>query len=207
MTSVMLACYPETFRGGAIIAGLPYGGSLQCAAGVSKHVSVSTAPAKDWGDLVRAAAPSHTGSWPRVSVWHGNVDKTVVPCNAREIIKQWTDVHGLPSAPSVEDTVADYPAKLGSAMRAQNWLNHTPSPIWRMAHLWQPAMPTSSAETRVPSFLKSGFHRRSISRNSSASRSTARGLRGLQRFRNLDPKPVSQPPQLVQGELRDRERK
>jgi poly(3-hydroxybutyrate) depolymerase len=38
-------------------------------------------------------ASSHRGPWPRVSVWHGNDDKTVIPSNALEILKQWTAVH------------------------------------------------------------------------------------------------------------------
>ena len=56
-------------------------------------------PARHWGDLVRAASP-HRGPWPRISVWHGSADATVVPMNADEIVKQWADVHGLPAAPA-----------------------------------------------------------------------------------------------------------
>jgi feruloyl esterase len=115
MTSVMLACYPEIFAAGAIIAGLPYGAATNVQQAFQSMFQSPTRPAKDWGDLVRAAAPRHEGSWPRVSVWHGSADKTVIPTNAREIIKQWTDVHGLPDAPSKEDTVENYPR--------QAWLN------------------------------------------------------------------------------------
>ena len=39
--------------------------------------------AREWADLVRKAS-SHRGPWPRVSVWHGNDDKTVIPSNALE---------------------------------------------------------------------------------------------------------------------------
>ncbi len=115
MTSVMLACYPETFAAGAIIAGLPYGAASNVQQAFQSMFQCPSRPANDWGDLVRAAAPRHKGSWPRVSVWHGNADKTVIPPNAREIIKQWTDVHGLPDAPSTVDTVEDYPREA--------WLN------------------------------------------------------------------------------------
>jgi hypothetical protein len=71
-------------------------------------------PAPEWGDLVRAASP-HEGPWPRISVWHGGADKTVIPSNAKEIIKQWTDVHGLPMMPSVQGVVDGYPR--------QAWVN------------------------------------------------------------------------------------
>jgi hypothetical protein len=60
---------------------------------------------RQWGDMVHAAAPEHLGPWPRISVWHGSDDKTVVPANAREIVKQWTSLHGLPVKPTEEDEV------------------------------------------------------------------------------------------------------
>ena len=111
MTSNMLACYPEVFAGGAIIAGLPYGAatSLQQAF-ESMHQSPSRS-ARDWGDIVRKAS-SHRGPWPRVSVWHGNADKTVIPSNALEILKQWTEVHGLPLSPSMKTRVDGFPREV-----------------------------------------------------------------------------------------------
>jgi hypothetical protein len=42
-------------------------------------------------------------------VWHGSADRTVNPANANEIVKQWLDVHQLPSAPMSEGTVDGYP--------------------------------------------------------------------------------------------------
>ena len=94
MTAVMLATYPDVFAGGAILAGVPY----RAANGVqdafeSIFQGRNRAPG-EWGDLVRAAS-SHQGPWPKVSVWHGDADKTVKPANAEEVVKQWTDVHGL----------------------------------------------------------------------------------------------------------------
>jgi hypothetical protein len=56
------------------------------------------------GDLVRKAS-QHKGSWPRLSVWHGSIDNVVAPANAREIVKQWLDVHHLPQAPMSEGMV------------------------------------------------------------------------------------------------------
>jgi poly(hydroxyalkanoate) depolymerase family esterase len=112
MTSVMLACYPEVFSGGAIIAGLPYGAASNVQQAFESMFQCPPRRAEDWGDLVRAAAPQHKGAWPRVSVWHGNADKTVIPSNAREIIKQWTAVHGLPIEPSAETKVDEYPRQV-----------------------------------------------------------------------------------------------
>ena len=66
---------------------------------------------REWADLVRKAS-SHRGPWPRVSVWHGNDDKTVIPSNALEILKQWTEIHGLPLFPSVKTRVDGYPREV-----------------------------------------------------------------------------------------------
>jgi poly(hydroxyalkanoate) depolymerase family esterase len=104
MTSVMLACYPEVFSAGAIIAGLPYGAATNVQQAFESMFQSPPRTAPEWGNLVRKAAP-HDGPWPRVSIWHGDADKTVIPSNAREIVKQWTDVHGLPSAPSLQTIV------------------------------------------------------------------------------------------------------
>jgi poly(hydroxyalkanoate) depolymerase family esterase len=108
MSSIMLACYPEIFAGGAIIAGLPYGAAANVQQAFESMFQSPSRPAREWGNLVRKAS-SHRGPWPRVSVWHGNVDKTVIPSNAREILKQWIDIHGLSTAPSAQIRVAGYP--------------------------------------------------------------------------------------------------
>jgi poly(hydroxyalkanoate) depolymerase family esterase len=111
MTSIMLACYPEVFSAGAIIAGLPYGAASNVQqAFKSMHQSLSRSP-HDWGNLVRDAAP-HRERWPRVSIWHGDADQTVVPSNAVELLKQWTDVHGLPLTPSSKTRVDGYPREV-----------------------------------------------------------------------------------------------
>jgi poly(hydroxyalkanoate) depolymerase family esterase len=108
MTSVMLACYPDVFAAGAIIAGVPYGAATNVQQAFQSMLQSRARPAREWGDLVRGAS-SHRGPWPRVSVWHGGADTTVIPSNAREIVKQWTNVHGLPSEPSAQATVDGYP--------------------------------------------------------------------------------------------------
>jgi feruloyl esterase len=111
MTSVMLACYPEVFAGGAIIAGLPYGAAASVQQAFEMMFQSPSRSPQEWGELVRKAS-SHRGPWPRVSVWHGNDDKTVIPSNALEILKQWTAVHGLPLSPSIKTRVDGYPREV-----------------------------------------------------------------------------------------------
>jgi feruloyl esterase len=111
MTSVMLATYPEVFAAGAIIAGLPYGTATNVKEAFESMGQVRARSAREWGDLVRAASP-HQGPWPRVSVWHGGADQVVKSKNADEIIKQWTDVHGLDLAPTSTERVDGYPRQV-----------------------------------------------------------------------------------------------
>jgi poly(hydroxyalkanoate) depolymerase family esterase len=111
MTSVMLATYPEIFAGGAIIAGLPFGVASNVREALSGMLQSPPRPAAELGDLVRNAS-NHKGPWPKLSVWHGSADRTVHPANADEIVKQWLDVHQLPSAPMSEGEVDGYPRQV-----------------------------------------------------------------------------------------------
>ena len=111
MTSAMLATYPEVFAAGAVIAGLPFGVATNVREALSGMFQSPARPASELGDLVRDAS-SHKGPWPKLSVWHGSADRTVNPANANEIVKQWLDVHGLPSTPMSEATVDGYPRQI-----------------------------------------------------------------------------------------------
>ncbi|MBV9562856.1 MAG: PHB depolymerase family esterase [Bradyrhizobium sp.] len=111
MTSVMLATYPEVFAAGAVIAGLPFGVATNLREALSGMRGGGERSARELGDRVRDAA-NHRGRWPRVSVWHGGADRVVHPGNANEIVKQWLDVHQLPSAPMAEGVVDGHPRQV-----------------------------------------------------------------------------------------------
>ncbi len=110
MASAMLATYPETFAAGAIIAGVAYG----CASGVAEAFDCmggrAHSDAKELGLKVRRASP-HKGPWPRIQVWQGSADSTVVPSNADAIVLQWAWLHGLGPRPDRTDRVAGYPRR------------------------------------------------------------------------------------------------
>jgi poly(hydroxyalkanoate) depolymerase family esterase len=112
MTSVMLACYPDVFKAGAIVAGLPYGAAANVQQAFQAMSQCPARSPKEWGDAACHAYPDYRGPWPRVSIWHGGADRIVVPNNAREIIKQWTYIHGLSLTPILNDTVDGYPREL-----------------------------------------------------------------------------------------------
>jgi poly(hydroxyalkanoate) depolymerase family esterase len=108
MTSVMLATYPDVFAAGAIIAGLPYGIASNVREALSGMLRSPARSSQELGTLVRNAS-KHRAPWPKVSVWHGSADRTVNSANANEIVKQWLDVHKLPSGPMSEGVVDGYP--------------------------------------------------------------------------------------------------
>ena len=112
MTAAMLACYPELFAGGAVIAGLPYGAALTVMDALAAMRAAPLQSPREWGDAVRAAS-SRTDGWPRVSIWHGDADTTVNIDNAKAGAAQWADVRGLALD-------AAHQEKLGEAVRL-NW--------------------------------------------------------------------------------------
>jgi len=100
MTTVMLACYPEKFAAGAVHAGGPYKAATDVWQSISALAGNVSKGEVEWGNLVRAQNPSYTGTYPRVSIFHGTNDNVVNPNNAAEIAKQWANVHAT-------DAVAD----------------------------------------------------------------------------------------------------
>jgi poly(hydroxyalkanoate) depolymerase family esterase len=120
MASVMLATYPEVFAGGAIIAGVAYGcagdvtGAFDCMGGRARGDAAELAL------KVRRASP-HKGPWPRVQVWQGSADHTVVPSNAEAIVRQWTELHKLAPMPDREERVGGYPRR--------TWLDEEGTPL------------------------------------------------------------------------------
>ena len=120
MASAMLATYPETFAAGAIIAGVAYG----CASDVTEAFDCmggrAPSDARELGAHVRRAS-THKGPWPRVQVWQGSADRTVVASNADAIALQWTHLHGLEAKPDRTDRVEGYPR--------QTWLDPKGEPL------------------------------------------------------------------------------
>jgi poly(hydroxyalkanoate) depolymerase family esterase len=104
MASAMLATYPEVFAAGAILAGLPYGCASTIPEAFDRMRGHGGPGERELVALVRGAS-EHDGAWPRISVWQGSADQTVVPANAEAIVGQWCALHALPRRPTRTDTV------------------------------------------------------------------------------------------------------
>ncbi len=137
MTAVMLAAYPDVFRAGAIIAGIPYGcastagsaylamqrfwivfwygeggwAAWQCGinleGSVARSITMSRSP-HTWRELLGEADGSRSTVWPKVSLWQGNDDRTVDPHNLVELMELWTAAHGVDQVPDHEENTPAY---------------------------------------------------------------------------------------------------
>ncbi|MGZ3864525.1 MAG: extracellular catalytic domain type 1 short-chain-length polyhydroxyalkanoate depolymerase [Bacteroidia bacterium] len=94
MTNVMLACYPEVFSKGAVMAGAPHKAASDALTAYNVGQGTVTKTPAQWGSLVTAENPSYSGNYPTVAVFHGSSDPVVNINNETEIMKQWTNVHG-----------------------------------------------------------------------------------------------------------------
>lgn len=107
MANAMLACYPDAFAGGAIIAGLPYAVASTVPEAFDRMRGQGLPKPNTLQASLRDAS-RHEGTWPTVSVWHGTSDNTVVPANAAAIVAQWRGVHALTEQPTSSETFAKY---------------------------------------------------------------------------------------------------
>lgn len=113
MTELLLALYPDLFKAGSAMAGMPAGCGATttnpggydnaCAGGNVTHTP------EEWGDIVRNMYPGYTGHRPRVQLFHGTHDEAqyggyISFKNHLEAIKQWSNVLGLSSAPTTTQT-------------------------------------------------------------------------------------------------------
>lgn len=104
MTASMLACYPEVFAAGAIIAGLPHGvaGNVPQA---FERMRGEDLPGSSALQRSLQSASHHSGAWPRISIWQGSADRTVAPVNAEALVKQWRAAHGVTPTPDQRETI------------------------------------------------------------------------------------------------------
>jgi poly(hydroxyalkanoate) depolymerase family esterase len=105
MAVVLAATWPDVFAGVASFAGIPYG-CAQSLVDVSSCMNPGEDhTAADWGSRVHQAFQQYSGPWPRMAFWQGSSDGTVGPKNRTELLRQWTNIHGLPETATATDTV------------------------------------------------------------------------------------------------------
>ena len=66
------------------------------SASVRRHVHGANAFRAMRSAIACARLRTIAGPWPKISIWHGTADPIVKPSNCEDIIRQWTELHGLP---------------------------------------------------------------------------------------------------------------
>lgn len=100
MGVALMADYPETFNAGAIFAGGPFKAATNIWTGMLAMYGWRVKKPNEWGNYVREQNPNYTGKYPRMIVYHGKMDVVVNRRNATEIVKQWTNLHGISQEPT-----------------------------------------------------------------------------------------------------------
>jgi len=118
MTAVMLACYPELFAGGAIIAGLPFATANTLPEALERMRGQGFPARRELSARAKAAA-DHEGRPPTLSVWHGTQDAIVDRSNATVIVDQWRDLHGLGEVVGSVESVAGHRRETWSDARGR----------------------------------------------------------------------------------------
>ncbi len=93
MTTVMLACYPDVFKAGAVMSGAPFKAATNATQASNAMYGYVTHTPTTWGDSVRNEF-FYAGAYPKVAIFQGSADPVVNAANETEIMKQWTNVHG-----------------------------------------------------------------------------------------------------------------
>ncbi len=101
MVSSMLVNYPDLFKAGAVVAGIPF----PCADGLITAIScMNNGPSQTVGELVSLVQQINPKQvvWPKLSVWTGTNDKIVNPLNSSVYAKHWVKLLKLENTPIVD---------------------------------------------------------------------------------------------------------
>ncbi|KAL5113927.1 hypothetical protein ACEQ8H_008210 [Pleosporales sp. CAS-2024a] len=103
MTQVMSAVYPDIFAAASEFSGEPagcfYTGTVRGWNGDCAGGKVNKTPAQ-WAQQVHAMYPSYTGQYPKIQVYHGDVDQTLNIASFNESIKEWSGIFGYSGNPT-----------------------------------------------------------------------------------------------------------
>jgi acetylxylan esterase len=101
MTNVMAAVYPDLFNAGAAFSGVaagcfdhsttfnPINANKTCTDGKVHKTGA------EWGAQVRSFYPGYTGSYPRMSIWHGTADNLIYYPVMKDMMLEWSELLGV----------------------------------------------------------------------------------------------------------------
>jgi len=114
MTNVLSATYPELFAAATVYSGVSAG----CFVSESNQVDAWNATCaqgrvvdsqQQWANVVHNMYPGYAGSRPKMQIYHGTADTTLLPQNYNETIKQWTGIFGYSDRPQTVQNNTPHP--------------------------------------------------------------------------------------------------
>jgi poly(hydroxyalkanoate) depolymerase family esterase len=144
MAAALLAAYPDVFRAGAVVGGLPVGCASNAAQGLTLMADAGHLQAAGMlAAKARALGPTrYKRRWPRLAVWAGEADHTVDPKNAAVLARQWVELQGLSEEPRAREQVT-------ATADCRVW-GHAAEPaveLWTVARLGHGYPVTDAAQT------------------------------------------------------------
>ena len=105
MAAALLAAYPAVFAAGGVVAGIPVGcAKSPMGAMLQMKRADRFRTRRGLADEVRAVTSfSARKVWPRLTIWQGELDRTVDPGNAESLAAQWSEVHGLSADATIDE--------------------------------------------------------------------------------------------------------
>lgn len=101
MTNVMCAVYPDLINAGAAFSGVAAGCFDHSTTFNSMSANKTCTDDKvhktgaEWALQVRSFYPGYTGSYPRMSIWHGTADNLIVYASLKEMMLEWSELHDV----------------------------------------------------------------------------------------------------------------
>ena len=96
---MLAGTYPDLFQAGIAYSGVPAGCFMSTSNGVAAwngtcaNGQATATPAK-WAQVVFDMYKGYNGTRPKMQIYHGSVDSTLLPQNYQETMKQWAGVFG-----------------------------------------------------------------------------------------------------------------
>lgn len=103
MGVALMSQYPEKINAGAVFAGAPYKAATNAFEASGAILNVVDKTPEEWGALVSVNGQD---TYPKLIVLHGELDRTVNPKNANELIEQWTSICNIDTT---SDTLYHFP--------------------------------------------------------------------------------------------------
>ena len=155
MAVALLAAYPAVFAAGRVVAGMPVGSASSAAGAVlrMRHADIGRTRQALANDVRSVSGSAMRKSWPRLSIWQGQRDRTVDPGNAEVLAKQWGALQGLDAEPTSDRT------KSGARQREWGQPNRPPAvELWTIAALGHgfPVDNTAPASGRAGAWVIDG---------------------------------------------------